>query len=134
MSTSYQPKLSRIIKSVSVPEFFAGPTSSLDNFLNDIYIKNLIISNSVAGDVGYYYLDLAIDKTIGFSIPGTGMTLSLNPPPNSTITHPEWTTLNDTPSPYKSYPIELMNFTDNSEIEFVIDKFLNWLKNEFDNE
>ena len=57
-----------------------------------------------------------------------------NPPPNSTITHHEWKTLNDTSSPCKSYPIELMNFTDNSEIEFVIDKFLNWLKNGFDNE
>ena len=81
----YYPPLSQLIAREALPSdiaILAGASETieeaLDNLLDGVSFKNLVINQSESGDVRFYSLTI-VTKELGLEIPGTGLALLLFP-------------------------------------------------------
>lgn len=85
MSVQFYPPLSSIMSLEDLPEALSFLTEPLTDIFNKVYFRDLQQTKGPKGDSAFYSLTLVSYKEIGFEIPGTGITLVLNPPANNTI-------------------------------------------------
>jgi hypothetical protein len=77
---SYYPQATSLLPPTSLPQALNFIQGGIDTLLDDIFIKDIQFTRSASGDTINYVLILKIYKRIGMDIPGTGMSILLNPP------------------------------------------------------
>src|SRR5690554_2462193 len=75
----FYPPVSTLIELDNLPEQLSFIKSGLQTLFNDIYYRDLQYSKSARGDAAFYSLSIVSKKRLDFEIPGTGMSLILNP-------------------------------------------------------
>lgn len=75
----YYPRLSEVVTVDDLPEFLSFVQNGINSVLDKVHYKNLQYSKSPKGDAASYHLDLVTKERLGFTIPGTGCSLILNP-------------------------------------------------------
>jgi hypothetical protein len=81
----YKQKISKLITNFSMPKLDEIIAKTR---LDDIRFQNLVAFSNYHKDKKYYNLDIILDKLLEFEIPGTNLTLVINPPDpvNNTVT------------------------------------------------
>lgn len=77
------PKLNTVVTLDQLPESLSFVENGLNNLLDDLYFRDLQTSKNREGNKAFYSLKILTYKRIGFEIPGTGISLLLNPPLNT---------------------------------------------------
>jgi len=76
---TYYPAITDIVKADDLPEFLSFMKTGLQSILNKIYYKNYYFSDNIAGTEAFYSLTVISKTKIALEIPGTGISLVLNP-------------------------------------------------------
>lgn len=75
-----KPTLSQLLPLEKIPNELEGIREAIGNLLDDIYVSDLIASQSYDGSYGYYTLTLSTANAIGINIPiAEDLKLVLNP-------------------------------------------------------
>lgn len=77
--TKYYPKLSTVVSIDEFPEILGFIKDGINNLLNKIHYKDLQFSKSPRGDAAFYSLSIVSPSKLEIEIPGTGISLILNP-------------------------------------------------------
>ncbi|MCW3085910.1 MAG: hypothetical protein JWP12_3276 [Bacteroidetes bacterium] len=86
MATSnFYPAVSELIPIENIPSSLGPVKDGIQNIFNKIFYKDLIVEKSSLGEQGYYKLTLLSYGRIGFDIPGTGLSILLNPDDTYTL-------------------------------------------------
>jgi hypothetical protein len=123
ISTSYYPKLSSFISLDALPEDLKFIETISQDLLKDIFVKEYQFNKSTLGESGSFYLILKIYQRLGLDIPGTGMSLLVNPP---SITDPDPPSTEIPISLY--YRLEILKYIKNfniHEFDFSLQSFNN---------
>lgn len=76
--TKYYPPLSDVLLSENIPDFLSGVSNTLDEILNRVHYKDYLVQTSEEGDHASYSITLLLYERIGFTFPGTQLSLLLN--------------------------------------------------------
>lgn len=74
----YYPRLSSVVTEEDIPDILGFIKKGVVNLLDKIYYKDLQYSKGPKGDSAFYSLSI-VSKRIDIEIPGTGISLVLNP-------------------------------------------------------
>ncbi|MBS1914162.1 MAG: hypothetical protein JST22_19395 [Bacteroidetes bacterium] len=78
-TSEFYPPLSDIISVDALPEQLSFVKGGLASILDGIFYRNFQFSKSARNDSAFYSLDLVAYKRLAIEIPGTGMSLLINP-------------------------------------------------------
>jgi hypothetical protein len=81
----YLPSLSTLIVPKDLPEDLGFIQNISDTLFDDVYFDHYDEVVSIYGEEKEYNLDIIIDKSLGIEIPGTSLTLLLNPPSDDDV-------------------------------------------------
>lgn len=76
--TFYQP-ISNILEVEALPDQLGFVKDGITNLLSNIYYRDLQYSKNTRGDAAFYSLSIVSKQRIDIDIPGTGMSIILNP-------------------------------------------------------
>jgi hypothetical protein len=79
----YLPSLSTLITLGDLPESLGFLQNATNNIFDDVYFDHYQVIGSKYGEEKTYNLDVIFDKHLNFIIPGTGISLLLNPGDNN---------------------------------------------------
>src|SRR3954468_23030573 len=83
-ATKFYPPITAIVSLEALPNELGFVKSGLENVLSRIYFKDLQYSHSDRGDAAFYSLSIVTPDRLDIEIPGTGLSLILNPAHDST--------------------------------------------------
>lgn len=82
MAVRYYPALSDIVALEDLPEALSFAEDGLSTLLDDLYFRDLRHTRNANGDAAFYAITLIAYSELGIDIPGTGISLVLNPDPD----------------------------------------------------
>ncbi len=75
----YYPAISDLINADDLPEILSFLKDGVDQILDNVYYKNYQSSKSIDGSSAFYSLDVVSRRKLAIEIPGTEISLVLNP-------------------------------------------------------
>ncbi|WP_294296109.1 hypothetical protein [uncultured Chryseobacterium sp.] len=76
---TYYPAITDIVKPDDLPEFLSFIKTGLEAILNKIYYKDYYFSKNISGSEAFYSLSIVSKTKLALELPGTGISLVLNP-------------------------------------------------------
>ena len=75
----YYPAITDIIKPDDLPEFLSFIKTGLTSVLSKVYYKDYYFSKNISGSEAFYSLSIVSKTKLALELPGTGISLVLNP-------------------------------------------------------
>ncbi|MDF2933165.1 MAG: hypothetical protein K0R36_2496 [Chryseobacterium sp.] len=75
----YYPAITDIVKPDDLPEFLSFIKTGLEAVLSKIYYKDYYFSKNISGSEAFYSLSIVSKTKLALELPGTGISLVLNP-------------------------------------------------------
>ncbi|MCS3532834.1 hypothetical protein, partial [Chryseobacterium sp. JUb7] len=76
---TYYPAVTDIVKADDLPEFLSFLKSGLENILGKLHYKDYYFTKNISGTEAFYSLSVVSKTKLALEIPGTGISLVLNP-------------------------------------------------------
>ncbi len=75
----YYPSITDIIKPDDLPDFLSYIKTGLEAVLSKVYYKDYYFSKNISGSEAFYSLSIVSKTKLALEVPGTGISLVLNP-------------------------------------------------------